>query len=117
MTQHQVARVLGTQWFGTPASRVRRLAQFGVIIEYAETSLSGLATFLARGLPCLVFLYTGDLPYWSVDTPHAVLLVGLDDQAAYVNDPAFEEAPQRIPRPHFLLAWSRFEHTFAVVHH
>lgn len=116
-TQANVARILGAQWFGTPASRVKRLERLGVEVLYGETSLDRLKTYLEQGLPCLIFLRTGDLPYWSVDTPHTVLLVGLDDEdeMAYVNDPAFEEAPQRIPLSHFLLAWSHFDYTCVVV--
>ena len=39
----------------------------------------------------------------------------LNDEFIYVNDPAFDEAPQTIPLDYFLLAWSEFDHRFGVV--
>jgi uncharacterized protein YvpB len=44
-----------------------------------------------------------------------VVVVGFDDQAVYVNDPAFEQVPQRIPRVEFELAWMEFDYRYAVI--
>jgi len=33
----------------------------------------------------------------------------------FVNDPAFDDAPQVIPLEHFLLAWSEFDYEYAVI--
>jgi len=33
----------------------------------------------------------------------------------YVNDPAFDGAPQTVPLDYFLLAWSEFDHRLAVI--
>jgi predicted double-glycine peptidase len=70
---------------------------------------------LDTGIPCLVFVRTGDLPYWDEDTAHVLVAIGIDDEAIYVNDPAFDEAPQTVPLDHFLLAWSEFDHRCAVI--
>lgn len=37
------------------------------------------------------------------------------DPTGCLNDPFFDEAPQHIPLPHFLLAWSHFDYTYAVI--
>ena len=39
----------------------------------------------------------------------------MDDDAFYVNDPYLGQAPQRVPRIHFELAWFRFDNLCAVV--
>ena len=70
---------------------------------------------MADGQPCIVFVRTGDLPYWSYATSHAVVVVGIDDDNVYLNDPYFEKAPQRVSHDEFLLAWSEFDYTYAVI--
>ena len=47
---------------------------------------------LEGDIPPIIFVTTGELPYWDDDTAHAILLVGLDDMTALINDPAFDEA-------------------------
>ena len=64
---------------------------------------------------CLVFVLTGDLPYWNENTAHVMVAVGIDNESIYVNDPAFENAPQFIPLDYFLLAWSEFDHRCAII--
>jgi hypothetical protein len=44
-----------------------------------------------------------------------MVLLGLSSDAAYVNDPAFDDAPQSIPLDHLLLAWSEFDYEYAVI--
>jgi uncharacterized protein YvpB len=46
-----------------------------------------------------------------------VLVVGFDEHAVYINDPAFEQAPQRVPRADFELAWLEFDYRYAVIWH
>jgi uncharacterized protein YvpB len=74
-----------------------------------------LAAHLLHGEPCIVFLRTGELPYWQEDTGHAVVLVGMDEDVVYLNDPAFAQAPQRVSRGDFLLAWLEFDYDYAVI--
>jgi hypothetical protein len=52
----------------------------------------------------ILLVDTAQLPYWSHRTAHAVVLMGLDDSTAYVNDPAFDTAPLTIPLGDLLLA-------------
>jgi ABC-type bacteriocin/lantibiotic exporter with double-glycine peptidase domain len=115
ITEAQLARQLGTQDFGTPAPNLHRLDRLGFSITYESVTLATVQTALAAGIPCLVFVFTGDLPHWSENTAHVMVAVGIDDEAIYVNDPAFETAPQTIPLDYFLLAWSEFDHRCGII--
>jgi predicted double-glycine peptidase len=85
-------------------------------VHYSEGSLSELSAALAADNPPIVFVRTAELSYWHEDTPHAVVLVGLDAVNAYLLDPAYEdEVPVRVARGDFLLAWSHFNQTYALI--
>ena len=112
----ELAHLLGTQAFGTPALNLHRLEQLGFSVIYESATLAILRPRLQAGIPCLVFVRTGDLPYWNEDTAHVLVAIGIDDESIHVNDPAFDEAPQTIPLDYFLLAWSEFDHRCAIIH-
>jgi ABC-type bacteriocin/lantibiotic exporter with double-glycine peptidase domain len=114
-SEDDLARLLGTQVFGTPAPNLHRLKQMGFEVSYESVTLATLRHHLDAGVPCLVFVRTGELPYWTEDTSHVLVAIGIDESCIYVNDPAFDEAPQGIPLDDFLLAWSEFDHRCAVV--
>jgi len=111
----RLLRLLGVQPYGAPGSRLNNLADLGVYVRYARGTLDELLDYLARGQPCIVLVRTDQLPYWTCATDHAVLVVGFDEQAVYVNDPAFEQAPQCVPRADFELAWLEFDYRYAVI--
>jgi ABC-type bacteriocin/lantibiotic exporter with double-glycine peptidase domain len=116
LAQTDVARWLGTRNIGTPASRIQTLAQRGFEVVYRTGSLAELETWIAESIPCILFLRTGELPYWQVDTPHAVVLAGLEADTAYLYDPAVEIAPATVSSVALMLAWSHFDYTYAVLH-
>jgi len=109
--------LLGTRDFGTPAENTVRLEDLniGVKVTLSSTDVHGLRRHLEAGQPVIAFVNTGDLPYWSEVTDHAVVVVGMDDDVFYVNDPYFGQAPQRISRIHFELAWLRFDNLCAII--
>ena len=115
VSEADLAHLLGTQAFGTPAPNLRRLEQIGFSAIYESGTLATLRSHLKSGIPCLVFVRTGNLPYWDEDAAHVLVAIGIDDEAIYVNDPAFDEAPQIALLDHFLLAWSEFDHRYAVI--
>jgi hypothetical protein len=39
----------------------------------------------------------------------------MDDDAVYLHDPAFAQAPRQVSRGDFLLAWLGFDYDYAVV--
>ncbi len=115
ISEADLARWLGAQAFGTPVPNLHRLEQMGFAVTYESVTLATLRAHLEAGRPCLVFVRTGDLSYWDEDTAHVLVAIGIDDEAIYVNDSAFDVAPQTIPLDHFLLAWSEFDHRCAVI--
>ena len=65
--------------------------------------------------PCIASILTGDLPYWPVNVPHAAVVVGMEKNFVYLNDPAFVEAPVRVGRGDFDLAWLAHGEMFAAI--
>ena len=108
-------RLLEVKSYGAPGSRLNKLVSLGVQVRYAQGALDELFDYLTAKQPCIALVRTAHLPYWTYATNHAVLVVGFDEQAVYVNDPAFEQAPQRIPRAEFELAWLEFDYRYAVI--
>jgi len=115
LSQAEVARWLGVRGGGAPASRIQRLAERGFEVKYTTGSLSDLCVWLSRGAPVIVFVRTCELPYWNVDTPHAVVLVGVEDERAYLFDPAMDAAPVVVSVGDLMLAWSYFDYTYAAL--
>lgn len=114
-SQPQLNQLLGLSETGVPAARVRRLSRLGVSVIYTTGDETALRTAIDRGLPPIVFLSTGDLPYWQSNLRHAVLVVGYDDAAVYLNDPVFGEASQQVSWGDFMLAWSEFDYRYALL--
>lgn len=111
----QIARLLGTRWFGTPLENILRLDQLGLKVTLKESSLEEILQHLQNNRPVISFANTSNLPYWRTDTDHAVVIVGVDDDSVYANDPYFAEAPQRIPRSSFELSMLHFDLRCAVI--
>ena len=114
--QEDIARQIGARPAGVPAFNIRRLAAWGLDVQYGQGSLNELSAALARGHSPIIFLRTSELPYWQEDTPHAVVLVGLDTDSAFLLDPAYEdEVPVSVTLGDFLLAWSHFDMVYALI--
>jgi ABC-type bacteriocin/lantibiotic exporter with double-glycine peptidase domain len=115
VTEAYLAQVMGSYWYGTPASRVRRLSSLGYQVTYEQTTLDQLRVYLDRQVPCIVFLRTGGLPYWDEDVPHAVVLAGIEDTTVYLHDPAMDSGPTIVDLEAFLLAWSEMAYYCATI--
>ena len=63
----------------------------------------------------MVFVDTGELPYWSYAAKHALVVVGVQAEHILVNDPAFSEAPIQVPAGDFDLAWLNADYMCAVI--
>lgn len=113
--QGDLARRLKTTIIGTPARNINRLQAYGFRVTYQEGSFELLNDSLLNGIPCIIFLRTGSLPYWGMDTPHAVVLAGVSEGSAFLFDPAFQEAPQVVEIESFMLAWSYADYVFATI--
>jgi uncharacterized protein YvpB len=79
-------------------------------------TLPQLYNLLAAGWPVIVSVQTQELPYWNgVASLHAVVLVGMDEEDVYLNDPAWTEAPVQAPIGDFDLAWLARGERFALL--
>ena len=113
--QGDLARWLKTTAIGTPARNIGRLQGYGFEVAYQEGSFEFLSDSIHNGIPCIIFLRTGSLPYWNVDTPHAVVLAGIEGEQVFLFDPALSQAPQSVGIELFMLAWSYADYTMATI--
>ncbi len=100
---------------GAPASNIRRLSALGISVTYSSGTLHALTEHLAQRRPCIAFVYTTHLSYWSEATRHAVVIVGMNERLVYLNDPFFDIAPQVVARLEFALAWDEMDNIYAVL--
>lgn len=90
---------------GAPAYNIRRLEQLGITVNYQQGTLAELHTHLVNNRPSIVFVKTVELPYWETATDHAIVVVGMDEESVYLNDPEFPDAPIAVTKGDFDLAW------------
>ena len=116
-SQPTIAAQLGhIEGAGTPARNITRLEAFGVEVEGNEYGMLGdVRRAIDNASVPIVFLRTGELLYWDRDTPHAVIVVGIEADTVFVNDPAFESAPIPVPTGDFQLAWDEFGCQWAAI--
>jgi ABC-type bacteriocin/lantibiotic exporter with double-glycine peptidase domain len=100
---------------GAPASNIRFLEQTGVQVIYKQGSWAELRDHLAHNRPCLALVKTGELPYWTEDSDHALVVVGFETSYVYLNDPEFPDAPLRVPLGDFDLAWLGRDEYYACI--
>ena len=100
---------------GAPFSNIARLEHQRLFVIVEQGTLETLYRLLSHGWPVIVPLYTGELPYWNEATNHAVVVVGMNDQTVYVNDPAFVSGPIQVNREDFELAWIEHNHLYALL--
>lgn len=114
--QADLAKQLGLiEGAGTPGNRLRRLASKELNVFYSEGTLSDLTVALDEEIPLIVLVNTRELPYWEIETAHAVVLRGLENSRATINDPAFEIHPFQISLGDFLLAWDEMANLYAKI--
>jgi ABC-type bacteriocin/lantibiotic exporter with double-glycine peptidase domain len=111
----QLLKLLKIKSYGAPAGNIRLLENLGLTVVYSKTDLVGLEAMLQEGHPVIVFVRTGELPYWTYSTDHALLAVGYDEGLLYVNDPNCSEAPIAVPRGDFELGWLERDYYYALI--
>ncbi len=100
---------------GAPASNIKRLAALNVSVAYGTGTMKELAMHVGQGVPCIAFVHTTHLGYWDENTRHAVIVIGLDEEKVYLDDPYFDASPQRVSRLEFELAWDEMDNTYATL--
>ncbi|MBK8047255.1 MAG: hypothetical protein IPK16_09120 [Anaerolineales bacterium] len=86
----------------------------GVDVIYATGDESTLGA-IDRGNPPIIFVDTGELPYWNLQLRHAILMVGYDEVDVFLNDPAWDTAPMTTSWDDLMLAWSEFDYRYALI--
>jgi hypothetical protein len=82
---------------------------------YQEGAIESLIYLIDQGTPVGILVATEELPYWSMDTSHAVVIVGYSDVGFYLHDPAFADAPKVVSRGDLQLAWYGLDSMLFVV--
>jgi len=100
---------------GAFAPNIRKLERFGIRVIYQQGTLDELYDHLANNRPSIAFVKTGELPYWNVSTYHALVVIGLDEEFVYLNDPAFAVAPMQVSHGDFELAWQERDEYYAAL--
>jgi hypothetical protein len=108
-SQVELGRQLGMiAGVGVPASRVARVASEDLLVERKSGSEIELLEALSSGVPPILEVMTGALPYWTEDTSHVILVAGVEmsdgGRIAVINDPAFD-VPQQTNFDAVMLAW------------
>jgi len=111
----QLANMMGSYEFGTPASRVTRLNKWGYDVQYGTFKLEPLRVALARGLFPIVFVKAAELPWADFAGFHALVWVDATLEAVWLHDPALDDGPTRLEVATFILAWDEFDGLAAVI--
>ena len=114
---HQLQMLLGLTDSGIPYSRLRLLIQLGPNLQVSlqQGTLQHLKNAIDAGTPPAIFVFTGELPYWTARVYHAVVLVGYTETDFLIHDPAFAHAPQVASIGDVDLAWLEYDTYFAVI--
>jgi ABC-type bacteriocin/lantibiotic exporter with double-glycine peptidase domain len=111
----RLLRLLRVEAAGASFFNLSALESLGLSILVAEGTMDTLPYLLDLALPIVVSVDTAELSYWQQSARHALVIVGLDDQLVYANDPAFGKAPQAIPDHSFESAWLQRDYLYAVI--
>ena len=111
----RLRQLLKIKSYGAPASNIRLLAQLDLVVTYGVTDMVSLENMLAQGQPVIVFVRTGELPYWDYNSDHALVVVGYDENSLYVNDPYFPDVPFTVSQGDFELAWLERDYYYALI--
>ncbi len=107
--------ILGTHEAGTTSSQIRKLESLNLTVIYKRGTFEELQDHLTNDHPCIAFVMTGQLPYWKDNRSHAVVVVGLDEERVYLNDPDLDFAPVQVSRGDFDLAWLEWDEMYAAL--
>lgn len=101
---------------GTPFFNIRELTKQSISVTYKQGTIEELYDHLVSGRPCIASVQTRELPYWNdISSHHAVVVVGMDQESIYLNDPELTFAPVKVSLGDFDLAWLEQDEFYAVL--
>src|SRR5262245_11055719 len=89
-SEDELRRLLQTGPRGTPARNVAQIASLGFEVDVKSSNAAELAAALLAGTPPIVYVDTGSLAYWSIDCSHVAVVVGVEVNEVWLDDPAFD---------------------------
>lgn len=102
---------------GAPLSHIEKLngRQIKGLFQRNGT-LKKLYQLLESGWPTIVGVQTREFPHWNHrPSRHAVVVIGMDSQCVYINDPEMPDAPTPVSIGDFDLAWFEQNECYAVL--
>jgi ABC-type bacteriocin/lantibiotic exporter with double-glycine peptidase domain len=95
---------------GTSVFNIEFLQATGldITVWVGEIDVDTAKQKLDEGIPVIAAIWTDALPYWTRNRPHAVVIIGYDENGVYLNDPKFPDAPQSVTWADFSKAWEAF---------
>lgn len=112
----QLLRLLQIQSFGAWFRNIQFLQSLGLTVSVGYGNVETLEMYLDVGLPIIAYVDTGFLTsYWPESTNHAVVVIGIEDERIYLNDPFFQAAPQVVSLNEFLSAWIEQKQLYSVI--
>ena len=116
LSEADLMRLLGTSSTGSLLEHLPHLSQLGFEASSEESSLTELALFLHLfQTPVIAVLYAGYVEYLQSDSLHAVVIVGIDEEKVYLNDPLRETRPIVLSIDQFNRAWSFWDNMMVKV--
>jgi hypothetical protein len=107
-SQESLGQLLGTDPdAGTLGSRILLLQSSALAVIYREADWDFLVSNIANHIPVITLVDTTDLSYWDRATLHAVVVVGIaeDAKTIWLHDPDHSAGPIIVSRDEFELAW------------
>lgn len=113
----RLRQILRTMAIGTLFRNLRYLESaygLSVTVGYGNSQL--LQSYLDTGLPIIVSVNTQMLSYWNYqEMIHAVVVIGIEGETIYFNDPAFTDGSKTIAIAEFNLAWYEQKNLYGVI--
>ncbi|MEM7530990.1 MAG: C39 family peptidase [Chloroflexota bacterium] len=103
---------------GAIFGNIQNLKMRGVSITKQEYGTwDDLYQILINGWPCILNVEARELPHWSqVTSAHAVVLVAIEENYVYINDPILPIGSARVSIGEMDLAWLEKNERYAVIY-
>jgi ABC-type bacteriocin/lantibiotic exporter with double-glycine peptidase domain len=107
VTESQLRALFKTHPSATSLANVLlRLPELGFYASVISASFFDLERNMENGVPCIVQVWTEHLSYWHDLWMHDLVVVGIEGETVWVNDPAFPKAPRTVAKHEFERAWA-----------